>query len=195
MKLEDVEELHYISPIANVPSILKHGILSHHLADKMDHRSIAMPEIQDRRRTKQVPGGRRLHDYVNLYFEARNPMLSKVRARNSAICILAVGPDVLKKPGVVITDQNAASDYVRFYNTLDGLATINKETLRARSWIHTDQIEKWKHASAKCAEVLVPDKVESPCVREAYVANETALEAFRKLEVSLKVRILADFFF
>src|SRR5437762_6087330 len=126
MKLEDVEELHYISPIANVPSILKHGILSHRLADRTDHRSIAMPEIQDLRRSKQVPGGRSLHDYVNLYFDAHNPMLSRVRDRNNVICILVLSPEILNSPGVVITDQNAASGWGHFYNTLDGLAAIDK---------------------------------------------------------------------
>jgi len=195
MKLDDVEELHYITAIANVPSILEHGIISHRLADKINHASVAMPEIQDRRRSKKVPSGRPLHDYVNFYLDAHNPMLSRVRDRNNLICVLAVNPDVLKKPGVIITDQNAASDYVRFYNTLDGLDIINKEVLRARFWNHLDQIQRWRHASAKCAEVLVPDKVESSCVREAYVANETAQEAFRKLGVPLKVRILSDFFF
>src|SRR5205823_1165758 len=61
-----------LSPIANVPSILEHGILSHRLADRVEHESVAMPEIQMRRRTKQVPGGRPLHDYVNLYFNVQN---------------------------------------------------------------------------------------------------------------------------
>ena len=40
----DVTELHFIAPIENVPSILKHGILSHRLAEKHAHESIAMPE-------------------------------------------------------------------------------------------------------------------------------------------------------
>src|SRR5438552_5234815 len=113
MKLEDVEELHYISPIANVPSILEHGILSHRLAEHMRHKSVAMAEIQERRRLKQVPCGRPLHDYVNLYFDAHNPMLSRVRNRNALICVLAVSPEVLKKAGVIITDQNAASNWAR----------------------------------------------------------------------------------
>ena len=30
-----------------------------------------MAVIQDRRAKKQVPGGLRLHDYANLYFNAR----------------------------------------------------------------------------------------------------------------------------
>ena len=52
----DIMELHYIAPIANVPSIIKHGILSHTLACKIVHNSVAMPEIQERRKNKQIPG-------------------------------------------------------------------------------------------------------------------------------------------
>jgi hypothetical protein len=48
MKRSDITELHYIAPIENVPSILKHGILSHNQAKKIDHDSVAMREIQER---------------------------------------------------------------------------------------------------------------------------------------------------
>src|SRR5438046_4685693 len=45
--------------------------------------SVAMPEIQERRENKRVPGGRMLHEYANMYFDAHNPMLSKCRHRRS----------------------------------------------------------------------------------------------------------------
>lgn len=35
MNREDIIELHYITAIANVPSILQHGILSHTLAEQL----------------------------------------------------------------------------------------------------------------------------------------------------------------
>ena len=75
MKPEDVRELHYITPIENLPSILEKGILSHKLASKIPHLSVALDVIQERRKNKIIPRGRPLHDYVNLYFDARNPML------------------------------------------------------------------------------------------------------------------------
>jgi hypothetical protein len=195
MKREEVEELHYITPIVNVPSILQHGLLSHNKAEHHKHESVAMREMQDRRQAKQIPGARPLHDYVNLYFDAHNPMLSKVRDQNNAICVLKVNPDILNTQGVIVADQNAASQWVRFYNVETGLAVINKETLRARYWTHADTYQQWIHASAKCAEVLVPDKVESSFIQEAYVANETALKALQTLGASLKVQIHNDIFF
>jgi len=81
MNRAGVQELHYITAIANVPSILQHGILSHTLAAQLVHDSVAMPEIQERRKNRQIPGARTLHEYANLYFDAHNAMLSKCRKR------------------------------------------------------------------------------------------------------------------
>ncbi len=110
MNRADVTELHYITTIASVPSMLRHGILSHSLADQLAPDSVAMPEIQERRRNKQIPGARLLHEYANLYFDAHNPMLSKCRARNDEICVLQIDPGVLDIPGVIIANRNAASN-------------------------------------------------------------------------------------
>jgi len=67
----ELSELHYITAIDNVPSILQHGLLSHRRAARLTNRSVAMEEIQARRATVRVPGGERLHDYVNLYTATR----------------------------------------------------------------------------------------------------------------------------
>lgn len=114
MNRANVTELHYITAIANITSILQHGILSHTLAAELMHDSVAMPEIQAIRQNKQIPGARRLHEYANLYFDAHNAMLSRVRGHNSAICVLHVDAGVLDLPGVIVTDRNAASGWVRF---------------------------------------------------------------------------------
>ena len=114
MNREDISELHYIAPIENVLSMMSQGILSNRRAAQVLHTSVAMEKVQDRRRNKQIPGARRLHDYANLYFDAHNPMLSKRRDKNDAICVLRIDHAVLNLPGVIVADCNAASDYVRF---------------------------------------------------------------------------------
>jgi hypothetical protein len=60
MNRDDITELHFIAPITNVPSIMQHGILSHKLSGQIDHHSVAMSEIQERRKNKQIPGARTL---------------------------------------------------------------------------------------------------------------------------------------
>ena len=196
MNREDVTELHYITAIANLPSILRYGVLSNTLADQLAHDSVAMPEIQERRRNKQIPGARSLHDYANLYFDAHNPMLSKCRGRNAEICVLHIDPAVLDQAGVIVTDRNAASNWVGFFSVTQGLSVINRERVLARYWIHTnDPYDEMSHKSEKCAEVLVPDRVEAHFIAGAYVANQDALLAFQLLNSALPVRIRGDMFF
>jgi hypothetical protein len=196
MNREDVTELHYITAIANVPSIMEHGILSHTLAEQLAHDSVAMPEIQERRRNKQIPGARRLHEYANLYFHAHNPMLSRCRGRNNEICVLRVRPAILDELNVIITDRNAATDLVGFWPVTDGLLRINSERVFARFWLHPDDlIEERRHKAEKCAEVLVPDRVEAPLITGAHVSNQIALTTFQALGITLPVRIRSDMFF
>ena len=196
MDRADVNELYYITPIANVRSILQYGILSNRLARRLAHRSVAMPEIQDRRTNKKIPGAGHLHDYANLYFDAHNPMLSKVRNKNNEICILGVSRGVLDLWQVIISDHNAASDWARFYPVQEGLAAIDKDLVFARFWLHPeDRFAEWRHKSIKCAEVLIPDKVEPRCIHGAYVANQSAMTTFTKLGTALTVSMRSDIFF
>ena len=197
MDRSDVKELYFITPIANVVSIMEHGILSHNLSMKLPHRSVAMQEIQDRRRDKKIPGtNKRLHDYANLYFDAHNPMLCKRQSLNNSICVLRVEASVLDLPDVIIADRNAASDYVRFYPIVEGLANLDKDKVYARYWTNArDQYEAWDLKAIKCAEVLVPNKVEPKYVLGAYVANQVALELFNQLNIALSVCIINGIFF
>lgn len=194
MNRSDLTELHYITLISNVTSILQRGILSHTLADELDHDSVAMPEIQELRTNKRIPGARRLHEYANLYFDAHNPMLSKCRQRNNEICVLRVSPAVLDLAGVIIADRNAASDWVSFWPVTEGLARISRERVFAKYWTHSDLHEQWRHKSEKCAEVLVPDLVEPQFVIGAYVANQTALASLQTLITGLPAQIQGMFF-
>ena len=131
MERSELPELYYITLIANVPSILKHGILCHRNAKRIQHVSIAMTEIQGRRAKIRVPRAQRLHNYVNLYLCARNPMLFKRKHLHMDLCVLRVSTDVLDIPEVVITDGNAASSYTRFWPPSEGLPNVNKELVFA----------------------------------------------------------------
>jgi hypothetical protein len=83
MTRAELHELGYIVPIATVPSILKHGILSHRRAGKVQHESIALQSVQDKRAEKVVPNGRPVREYANLYICPRNPMLFKRKEHSS----------------------------------------------------------------------------------------------------------------
>jgi hypothetical protein len=196
MNRSDVTELYYITPIENVPSIMKHGILSHNFSSRLSHRTVAMPEMQAKRKNKQIPGAGKLHDYANLYFDAHNPMLCKVQSMNNRICVLCIDKLVLDLPDVIVADRNAAKDYARFYSAKDGLAALDKDKVYARYWTNArDQYEAWDLKAIKCAEVLVPNSIDPKYILGALVANQTASESLGKLESKLPVEIKGGIFF
>jgi hypothetical protein len=195
MKRDEINELHYITPIVNVPSILSYGIMSHNRVKRIAHRSVAMEEIQERRSTKRVPNGLALHEYANCYFCARNPMLFKRKNEHGMLCVLRINPSVFDIPDTVVTDQNAASDYAGFWEPPEGLKYVEKEFVFAETWTHHDQIEEWRRKSRKCAEVLVPYGVRAEYIIGAYVSCNSARIELSRLAPTLSVTLNPHLFF
>ncbi|HSW02783.1 MAG TPA: DUF4433 domain-containing protein [Sedimentisphaerales bacterium] len=195
MERHELQELHYITPICNMPSILNCGILSHVRISHLQHQSVAMEVIQDRRVAVRVPGGRPLHEYANLYICARNPMLYKRQAQHLTICVLSVNPEVLNLPGTIITDSNAGSEYVRFAPAPHGLRIVDRERTFAEYWTDQDPIQQWRKKAAKCAEVLVPDQVDPRFVMGVYVSCEPAKRQVEALDLNLPVTVQQHLFF
>ncbi len=196
MNRGDITEIHFITSIENVTSILENGILSNRRAARLPHVSVALEEVQERRREKRIPNARPLHEYVNLYFDAHNPMLSRCRQYNDVICVLRIDAQVLDVPGVIITDRNAAKDYVRFYSVADGIHALDKDMVFARFWLNpADPFDERERKAIKCAEVLVPDSVDQEFLIGAYVGNGRALRAFEVLGTRLPVVINGAMFF
>jgi hypothetical protein len=151
--------------------------------------------VQDRRDQKQVPGGLKLHQYANLYFHARNPMMYVRQAEVQSLCVLRVSIDVLKLHGVAITDQNAASNYVRFLAPQQW-TVLDFDDIFAMDWNHPDdQIRYWRHKSRKCAEVLVPHAVEPRFITGSYVADPAVASKVSAAAPNLLVTVNPVLFF
>lgn len=175
MNKNDIIELYCITHINNIPSVEKNGILCHKHAQKIKHSSIALEDIQNRREGKKIPGTKKeLHDYANVYFDAHNPMLSRVRDKNDSICVLRVHKSILDIDGIIISDMNASRYWARFEPVVKGLELLDKDEVFAEFWLHDDRIEQDRHRGVKCAEVLVPDLIQPDYIFGAYVANSTA---------------------
>ncbi|MCL4870604.1 MAG: DUF4433 domain-containing protein [Anaerolineae bacterium] len=189
-----IAELHNIMPLENIPSVLRHGLLSHAQASRLPHVDVSMSEIQDRRDRIQVPQGLKLHQYANLYFHARNPMLFKRKEQADTLCILRVSPAVFDIPGTIITDQNASSNYVKFLPPT-ALNQLQLDNIYAEDWRHPDQITYWKQKSQKCAEVLVPHRITSDYFIGAYVVSEKVQEILARQRFPYPIDINPFLFF
>lgn len=196
MERSDIEYLFYIAPIENLQSILTNGILCHNEAKKINHQSIALPEVQERRRNKVIPNGGRLHDYVNLYINPRNPMMYRLKERHKELCIVRVDSLILDEPGVVISDRNAAKQYARFDRPDQGIERIDKERISARYWTHGDDpMDEERHKGEMCAEVLVPKRIDPKYIRDALVSCAEGKDKLKQLCPQCKTKIDADRFF
>ena len=199
MKLtpSDITELHFITDIVNVPSILVHGILSHNLIakKKIQHSSVANVDVQGRRMNKVIPGGKKLHDYANLYINARNPMLFVLLPKQWDMCVLRISTDVLQSTGLIVSDENAARGWARFEPWPDGLNMIEKEDIFRQRWDVDNPFEKDRLKGVMCAEILVPDKVEGRFIQGACVSCQEALDRLEGLCPGFPVTINRKLFF
>lgn len=195
MKPDELTELHFITSIKNIPSILSKGILCFEKAEKLEHKSIAMDEIQEKRKRVVVPGGMPLHKYANLYICARNPMMFKRRDQHQEMCILRISMDVLKFPKAVIADGNASSDYTKFLPASKGLDMLDLDVVFTEYWTDPDYFTGLRKKRIKCAEVLIPDKVPSDFIMGAYVSEETVRNRIIELGFSKQVIIMPYMFF
>lgn len=174
---------------------MKYGLLSNDKAKRIAHTSIAMQEVQDKREAKIVPNGLRLHQYANLYFDPRNPMLSARRNQNEDICILNIAVSILDYRGVVVQDCNASSSYASFYEPEVGIKNIDFNLVYATWWKDDDYYVEKRKKSIKCAEVLVPYEVPYEFIKCAAVISENAKQKLEVAGFDKKIYVKPELFF
>lgn len=183
MDRQDVSELHYIVHADNLVSIESEGLLCHNETDRrgIEATSVANTSVQSRRAGMTV-ADRPLHDYVNLYFNARNLMMYTVLsfdtippALHDELCILSLDASVLDMEGAIIADGNAAADLTRYHSSPEGLNHLKREHVYAKRW--HDPEEHAERRVAVMSELLVPDSIPPDYIEGAYVCCETAEDA------------------
>jgi hypothetical protein len=157
--------------------------------------SVALAEVQERRESKVIPGAKPLHEYVNLYICARNPMMYLRRSQHEALCVLQINPGVLSLPGVVIADGNAASGPTAFWRSPSGLSKVDKDTVFAEWWTDPDPFVLWENRRVKCAEVLVPDRLDARFITGAYVSCAVAESDLRTIAPGISIIVDPHMFF
>ena len=184
-----------IQSICNIPSVIKHGILSYNLAQSIRHTSVAMPEVQNKRNDIIIPNGLSLHDYASTYFDPRNPMMYKRQSETETLCVLAISSEVLDFEGTIISDGNAASGFTRFFSPSDGIDRLDFVIIYDEWWNSDDPIEKAIKKRIKCAEILVPNSIPYNFIIGACVVNETARQNLISQGFEKEIKIAPKVFF
>lgn len=123
-------------------------------------------------------------------------MLYLRKDRHERLAVMSISPSVLDIRGTVVSDQNVASDYVRFAAAPEGLEIVNAEKTFARNWKHPgEQIDEWRHKAMKCAEVLVPNEVSPAFFLKIYVSGTNGRSTVEELGLQLAIEENPDLFF
>lgn len=184
-------ELHYICSIADVPSMLENGILSHKRVQKLKHSDISDQEVQKLRAKTVVVNPDRIaakktalviHRCANLYFRAQNAMMYDIMKQDprsrDRICVLRIDPRILQRDEVVIANKNASRKDSSFHkaSTFRFSQESSSMLLEDLSLVYSDiDTPKLGKRKAVCqSEVLIPYKLNPSYIQGIYVANATA---------------------
>ena len=178
-----LRELYYITHIENLLSILKRGILCHRkiIEEQINFTPIYDEDIIALRKGKRVPDGRELWDFVNLYFQPRNPMLYRVLFHSNfkidEVVVIGLKNSLLNRNDIILTDGNAASSNTQFFPVKDrDISKYIREKTDKEWWAIEDGSKR-----EIMAECLVPEKVEPEYISEIYVANQDAMNRVRDI--------------
>lgn len=187
-----IKFLYHFTHVDNMSSILAYGLLSHNDARRLGYIDISNKEVQ-RRRTEKKTHGRALHDYVLLYFNARNPMLYVVQQTvpDHDIAVLCWDRRLLEIDGSIFTDGNAASDISGFFSDCHKLSELDWECIHSHD-------KPWQYPDGKrirCAEVLVPGPIPIERMKRIIVKTPDAKQRLDKTLIGyggIRERVAVD---
>jgi hypothetical protein len=161
--------LFHLTDFHNLQSILEKGLLSHSIVHnlKVSQIDISNKSVNNRRAF--------IHDKVPLYFNPLNPMNSVLRNNNNLI-ILEFDRRILLLNGICFTDGNAASDGTHFYTSITDLKKLDWECINGKYWK-----DYFDGKRKRCAEVLVPYKIDPNMIISIHCKSKSMLEKVNKI--------------
>jgi hypothetical protein len=169
--------LHYITHKQNLESIRSRGLLSLNevLRRGLSRSDMSDQDVQSLRERREPIWNRSIHDYVPLYLNPKNPMLSARRELRDELVILKIDSGVARSGQVIFCDGNAASSATKF--SLDEqILTSSREALRAEYWTGVEDGKRRRMAEVLVHQRIAPDQIEAVLCPNAFVANEIKSE-------------------
>jgi len=192
-KKPNVKSLYYITHVENIPSILRHGILSHASVEEqqLEFTRIYDKAIVTHRKDRQTPAGRSLWEYANLYFQPRNAMMYRVvhEKGHKQLAVVAVRPSALDADGAWVSTGNAASPVSDILSPERGLAEVKRiwRIINGEWWNPTDGSKR-----KMMAECLVPERVPPEQIHSVYVASQETADTIRRGTGSAGISVVPE---
>ena len=190
------------SPLENLKSILEKGILCHRLLEEenIPHKDITNHSVMIRRKEKFIKDNKSLHDFTNLYFNARNAMMYAVTRDKdrgnicSEFAVIEIEIDIRKsycEIPVYISDINAANDASTFYDA----QRLSLGTYKKIKELATSTYDVWNKAATQ-AECLIENKTPTNYFKRIHVCCDEMVDKVRTLTQSkLPIYKNPDMFF
>lgn len=171
--------LFYITHINNIESILKHGILSHNLANQMNLAKVDISNqtVNARRNRFESTLGGNIHDFAPLYFNHKNPMLYTLclHKDKNTLVLLRVNPHILLADNVAFSDGNAATSTTHFFKDITDFNKINWKLIKKGTW-YNYEFGKPEGGRIMCSEALVQNKIPTYFINDIFVYSEEAID-------------------
>ena len=177
-----INYLYHLTHVDNIKSIHNFGLCSRSRTDEEGYTTIqiANRQVLNRRKQKVIRiSGRRLPDYVPLFFTPQAPMLysDEVTPVQDETAILCLDYSLLLRRDVIFTDGNATSYRTRFFKDLRFIDYLDwTDCIRDRSNLicfgSQQEYDEWRRKRA--AEVLVPDWISFSHVQCIIVKTQQA---------------------
>lgn len=186
LKEYEIDHLHYMASIENIPSILERGILCHNMVTTILHCDFSLRSVQEKRAKNIIEErNQSIHDYVPLYFATHTPTQYILTQKNRSIeqaNLIFIEVDavaVFQIPVALFTDGNAAKATI-VYDDISDLDKIDWKIIR------TTDCWSRKYRDKKAAEVLVPEQVPSKYFKRIVTYSHEA-----KNELIKRIRLFA----
>lgn len=184
----NLPSLSHLTHITNLSSILEHGLQCH--KNNYKKFDISNKEVNARRDKPENIHGRKVHDYVPMYFNPKNSMLYQVQQQyGDNILILSFRNELMADFPSIFSDQNAANSNARFTDKIYELEKFDWEAIYSEKWTHDGVVNKVIKSrmmseclvygvvnvsyleAIYCATPAAMSKVESICRNQGVIAN------------------------
>ena len=177
-----IDYLFHMTHKNNLQKILQNGLKSHNYArsNGLLQNDIADNQVNDRRSKREPIYNRSLHDYVPLYFNPKNPMLSVRRNIQDDIVILAINKRILFQENILFTNGNAAANITSFYQNPEELSNLKWDCIKSEYW---NGFEDGKRL--RCSEVLVYPEIPVTSIQKIFCNNTQTKEFTETMSAGL----------
>lgn len=158
----------HMTHINNLEGILANGLLSHNNNHKKV--DISNRAVNQRRNKPEPIFGKNMHDYVPFYFNPRNAMMYK--NKNEHIIVLGFNKDIIKTPGAIFTDGNAARNDTYFSDEVDFLKELNWDQVFSERWCSYGEVNE-SLKSKMMSELLIYKEVTIDKLEVIFCESET----------------------